>query len=115
MKTACKKEEVKKEEVKKEMNADALKGLVLISNHYCINGFEGKLFKDSKGTQILFPEVTPKAVQYTGVFEHVQKYSNLGTLIEDYYTCKCDPAKNCAWVNRNGNLTLVVKPGTITN
>jgi len=115
MKTACKKEEVKKEEVKKEMNADALKGLVLISNHYCINGFEGKLFKDSKGTQILFPEVTPKAVQYTGVYEHIVEHDELGRETGNYYTCKTHPTRNCAWVNRNGNLTLVVKPGTITN
>jgi len=90
-------------------------GLTLISKNYEMYGFVGKLYMDSKGTYILFADVTPKEVQYTGIFEHVTKYDALGRKVEEYYTCNPDPVKNCAWVSRNGNITLVVKPGTITN
>ena len=103
MMTACKKEE---KAMPKNQNQ-----LQLVSNYYELNGFVGKLYMDSKGTPILFSEVSPKAVQYTGIFNHVQKFDKMGRCIEDYYTCNEDPTKNCAWVNRNGNLTLVVKPG----
>jgi len=108
MTTACKKEE-------KEMPTTYKNGLKFISANYEINGFMGKLYMDNKGTHILFPAATPKAVQYTGIYQHIVERDVLGRVTDDYYTCNPDPAQNCAWVMRNGVLTLVVKPGTPTN